>query len=157
MRNLISAIGAGINIYKNIKNPRYGKIVIAADSDPDGASIASLVLGVIAYHMTFLIEEGMVYIADSPLYYQNGRYLFPSDGNVEELLDRTKPYTRFKGLGELNTSQAKDIFFNENTRRLIQVTTEGMQDALNVLTSTYTRKLMMIERGVLKEIYEPNS
>jgi DNA gyrase/topoisomerase IV subunit B len=64
---------------------------------PDGKAIAAILLGNILVHMKYLVEEGFVYIADMPLYYQGGKFFYISDGSYKKV-DFTKPVTRFKGL-----------------------------------------------------------
>lgn len=120
---------------------------------PDGGSIAALILGMIGTHMKFALDLGMVWIAESPLYEQNGNFIYLSDGNVDQVLDRSKPYTRFKGLGELNPKQAKKIFFDVGTRRLHQVTLDGLNDALSILSSSNAKKMLMTNRGVVTNPY----
>lgn len=101
MKAIVQAIGLGLDIYHDISNPRYGKIVISADSDIDGGAIASLLIGMICKHMKFLIDAGMLYVAESPIYLQNGKYFYPSDidkkGKIPGL-NLSKPFQRFKGL-----------------------------------------------------------
>lgn len=146
MKSLISAIGAGVNEYFDINLARYGKIIIAADADPDGLKIASMIAGMIAKKMTFLIKRGMVYILRSPLFIQDGKYIYPEDTSE---LDQSKPYTRIKGLGELRDDQAETIITNPDTRRLHQLTLEDVETALSLLTMTSSRKQLMIDEGVV--------
>lgn len=150
MSDLVNTIGAGINLVNDLSNPQYGKIIIAADADPDGASIAALILGAIGYHMTFLLDAGMVYIADNPLYFQNGKYIYPGE---EHLLDPNKPNTRFKGLGEMNPSQLRDTMLDPNKRRLLLVNKGGFNDAMSILTSSNRRRKLMEDEGVLTNPY----
>jgi DNA gyrase subunit B len=155
MKSLIAAIGIGVNEYHDMKLARYGKIIIAADADSDGGRIASLILGMIAKRMTFLIDKGMVFVLRSPLYIQRKKddteeYYYPEDADK---LDRSKPYTRLKGLGELNDEQAEVIITNPNTRRLLQITNENMNEALNLLTMTSSRKQLMIDQNIVTDPY----
>lgn len=149
MQSIINVIGMGVNQLPNLKNKRFGKIIIAADADPDGGLITSSILATMVTHMTFLFNLGMVYVAESPLFYQDGKYIFPSD-DVESMLDRKKPFTRFKGLGEINPSQARDIFFNPKVRRLVKVNLEGSSKAVKFLEkNAKTRREMAYEIGTL--------
>ena len=90
---MLSTIGLGIDVnfvgmscqtpeetYAEIqKHARYGKIVIATDSDSDGSHISNLILYLFSKYARFLIDYGMVYILQSPLYEQNGKFWFPGD------------------------------------------------------------------------------
>lgn len=152
MNDLVATIGAGLNIYNNLDNPRYGKVILASDSDPDGAAISALLLGAIGYHMTFLIDAGMVFIADNPLYFQNGKYIYATD-DIDKELNKSKPYQRFKGLGEMNPSQLKITMLDPATRRLLKVTREGFDDAMKILTSSNRRRLLMEDAGILIDKY----
>jgi DNA gyrase/topoisomerase IV subunit B len=146
MKDLISAIGMGTTELRGSK-ARYGRIIIAADADIDGLKITALVLGCILRHMPFLIEMGMVYIADSPLYFQDGKYYYKGE---EDQMKKNKGYTRFKGLGELNSDQIDDIFFHGNCR-LVKVNQDGAEYALRLITNKDARKDLMREIGCLRE------
>lgn len=151
MCSIISAIGTGVNEYYNMESPRYGKIIIAADADSDGGRIASLVLGFFAKKMTFMIEAGMIYVLDSPLYKQNDKYIFPTD-DVDLVLDKTKSFERYKGLGEVPLEDAERVITGSE-RRLIQITKDNAEYALNLLSSTYYRKDLMLKKGILIDKY----
>lgn len=116
---------------------------------PDGGLITSSVLATIAVHMTFLLSKGMVYVAESPLFIQNGKFIYPSD-DIDKVLDTSKEFSRIKGLGELDAKEAKKVFFNKETRRLIKVTPEGVSKAIRFLEkSAGLRKSVAQEMGVL--------
>jgi DNA gyrase/topoisomerase IV subunit B len=152
MKSIVLAINCGVEEWHDTSDPRYGKIIIAADADVDGLRIASLVSGIIAKKMPFLIREGMVYIVETPIYQQDGKYIYPSD-DVDKLLDRRRPFRRFKGLGELSIQDAKYTMLDPETRRLKQLTMEGAIEALEILTSTSARKELIINSGTLIDPY----
>lgn len=146
MRDLISAVGMGTTEY-NTDKVRYGKLIIATDADIDGLKIAALVLGCIMKHMPFLLEKEMVYIADSPLYKQGNDYFWKGE---EDKMLKNKSYTRYKGLGEINSEQIGEIFFGGHCR-YHKVTKEGADYALRLITNKDARKDLMREIGCLKD------
>lgn len=152
MKSIITAIGCGVNEVHSLKNPRYGKIILCTDADPDGRNIASLMLGMFAKKMSFLINHGMVYVLLSPLYKQNGKYFYLGEDLSD--LDRTKSFNRYKGLGEMSIEETKDCITNKNTRRLLQITNDNVEYALSLLTNTGARKSLMVEKGILIDKYK---
>lgn len=56
-------------------------------------------------------------------------------------------------VGEMNPDQCYDAFFNTDTRRLIQVTSDGYDEVLAILSSANRRKELMTQHGVLTNPY----
>ena len=136
IRTIIAALGTGIGEDEfSTKNARYGKVIIMTDADVDGAHIRTLLLTFFYRHMRQLIEEGMVYIAQPPLYRlakgKEENYAY-SDNERDELMERMSPngreggrninIQRYKGLGEMNAEQLWKTTMDPDTRTILQVT-----------------------------------
>ena len=152
MKNIITCIGAGVNEYFDVNQARYGKIILTADSDCDGCKINSMLLGMIAKKMTFLIDRGMVYIANAPLYQQGDILVYPGEDYTKKI-DVNKPFRRYKGLGEINVTEARQFFFNEDTRNLLQVTPNNYDRVFDLLTSSFHRKDLMVSKQLILDPY----
>ena len=128
LNTLTYAIGAGIGDSFDPRDSNYGKIIIMTDADDDGAHIQILLLTFFYRFMRPLIEEGMLYIANPPLYALDfGKYkeYVATDEELEEKKKTLKPNSyklqRFKGLGEMNSDELYDTTMSKNNRSLIKV------------------------------------
>jgi DNA gyrase/topoisomerase IV subunit B len=128
------AIGKAVVATLEPSMRRYGKVVITADADADGAHIANLL--VTLFHELFprFLSEGRLFLARPPLYrvaLPDSSYVYVhSDRELQATLKRTRRtgehVTRFKGLGEMNADQLRETVFEPSTRRLLQI---SMEDA----------------------------
>lgn len=115
---------------------RYGKIIIAADADVDGAHIRNLFYTFIWNFCPQLIQDGYVYSLVAPLYkvtMGKDTYVYlKDDAALAEFADthKGKKYqvSRFKGLGEMDENET-EILVNPAQRVLCQVTVEDVKAA----------------------------
>jgi DNA gyrase/topoisomerase IV subunit B len=140
------------------KHARYGKICIATDADEDGLAIQNGLLYAISKFARFLVDFGLVYISESPIYEQGGKYFYPSDPRQAGTqfpvgLNPNKYFRRFKGLGSLDGSDVYDSFYNPATRRLIQVTPEGIDYSMRLVEDIDSRKKLLFDKGILSNPY----
>lgn len=129
LNTIIHAVGAGVGPDFDPEDSNYYKVIIMTDADTDGAHIQVLLLTFFYRYMRPLIDAGMVYLAQPPLYKiskgKEIRYAY-----TDEELDDAKrelgkvEIQRYKGLGEMNADQLWDTTMNPETRTLIQVTVE---------------------------------
>jgi DNA gyrase subunit B len=137
IRTLISAIGCGIGEDDfDVSKVRYKKVVIMTDADVDGAHIRTLLLTFFFRFMKELINAGIIYIAQPPLYrvrYNKRETYCYSDEELQELLkgktEKKYDIQRYKGLGEMNPQQLWQTTMDPEKRILKKVTMEDAADA----------------------------
>lgn len=140
--DLIRVLGCGVEVQTkkakdltsfDLANLRWNKVIICTDADVDGYQIRTLILTMIYRLCPTLIEEGYVYIAESPLYEINCKdktwfaYTEAEKGEILKNLEGKKAsINRSKGLGENDPEMMWMTTMNPETRRLIKVMPEDM-------------------------------
>ncbi len=141
LKPVIQAIGAGIGADFDVTKIRYGKVVIMADADVDGAHIRTLLLTFFFRYMRPLIEEGHVFLAQPPLFKISKKgmediYWYEEDmSGVYKILEERGvsrdqvSIQRYKGLGEMNPEQLWETTMDPQNRIFVKVTVEDAAKA----------------------------
>ncbi len=142
--DLIKVLGCGVEVKSkankdlslfNIENLKWSKIVICTDADVDGFQIRTLILTMLYRLTPTLIEQGYVYIAESPLFEittKDKTYFAYDESEKVQILNEigSKKFTiqRSKGLGENEADMMSLTTMNPETRRLIKVNPDSVED-----------------------------
>ena len=141
--DLLKVLGCGVEVKSkankglsnfDINKLRWNKIIICTDADVDGFHIRTLILTMIYRLMPTLINEGRVFIAETPLYEINTKaktYFAYDENEKKEILEKIgeEKYTlqRSKGLGENQPDMMNLTTMNPETRRLIKIMPEDAE------------------------------
>ncbi len=141
--DLVKVLGCGVEVEKgrgkdlstfDLDNLRWNKVIICTDADVDGFQIRTLILTMIYRLMPTLIQEGYVYIAESPLYEiicRDKTFFAYSEREKAEVLEKLEgkkcSINRSKGLGENDPEMMWLTTMNPETRRLVRVMPEDAQ------------------------------
>ena len=137
LKPVIQAIGAGVGADFDVNKIRYGKVVIMADADVDGAHIRTLLLTFFYRYMRPLIEQGHVFLAQPPLYKVSKKGMKDIYCYTDEQLDQTMTEVgrdnvsiqRYKGLGEMNPEQLWETTMDPKNRIFVKVTMDDAEKA----------------------------
>ncbi|WP_248958777.1 DNA gyrase/topoisomerase IV subunit B [Sphaerisporangium perillae] len=143
---IIQVIGAGSGRGFDIDAARYGKVILMADADVDGAHIRCLLLTLFHRYMKPMVEAGRVFAAVPPLHRievinpgkGKEKYIYTySDAELHRVLrdlerrgKRWKdPIQRYKGLGEMDADQLAETTMEPRHRTLRRVRIEDVEEA----------------------------
>ncbi len=146
--DIIKVLGCGVEVNSkankelsnfNLENLRWNKVIIATDADVDGFQIRTLILTMLYRLTPTLINEGFVYIAETPLFEINTKdktYFAYNEQEKTEILEMIKgqkyKIDRSKGLGENEPEMMSLTTMNPDTRRLIKVTPTDIEATANM-------------------------
>ena len=147
--SIIQVIGAGSGRSFDLEQARYGKVIIMADADVDGAHIRTLLLTLFFRYMPEMIADGRVYSAVPPLHRvvimnpgskPNETVYTYSEAELQGVLAGLKktgrryqdPIQRYKGLGEMDADQLAETTMSREHRTLRRVRVPDAEEAGNV-------------------------
>lgn len=135
--DLIKVLGCGVQVKSkankdlssfDLDNLRWNKIILCTDADVDGFQIRTLLLTMLYCLTPELIQQGKVFIAESPLYEicsKEETYFaydeVEKDRFMKQLGNQKYTIQRSKGLGENEPDMMNLTTMNPATRRLIKV------------------------------------
>ena len=138
--DLLKVLGCGVEVQTkaskdmsafDLNSLRWNKVIICTDADVDGFQIRTLILTMLYRLTPTLIEQGYVYIAESPLYeitYKDKSYFAFDETEKAAILKKLNgkriTIQRSKGLGENEADMMWETTMNPETRRLIKVQME---------------------------------
>ena len=136
--DLMRVLGCGVEVQSkqakdlsafSLENLRWNKVIICTDADVDGFQIRTLILTMLYRLVPTLIEQGYVYIAESPLYEITCRdksYFAFDESEKAAILKKLEGkkilIQRSKGLGENQPEMMWETTMNPENRRLIRIT-----------------------------------
>lgn len=146
LKNLVIALGSGINETFDASKLRYHRIILMNDADVDGEHITTLGLTFFFRHLPKIVEEGYLYIAVPPLYKltvgKNEEYVYSDSDKDAKVaaIRKDSPNSRihiqrYKGLGEMNPEQLWETTMNPENRILKKVTIEDAAQADKVFST----------------------
>ena len=148
--DLLKVLGCGVEVQDkrakdlasfDLNSLRWNKIVICTDADVDGFQIRTLILTMLYRLTPTLIQQGYVYIAESPLYEitcKDMPYTFfaysdkEKNDKVAQLAGKKYEIQRSKGLGENDPEMMALTTMSPATRRLIKVMPEDVERTAQV-------------------------
>ena len=146
--DLIKVLGCGVEVKTksnkdlsmfNLEALRWNKVIICTDADYDGFQIRTLILTMLYRLVPTLIDEGYVYIAESPLFEITTKektyfaYTEEEKAAILKKIDGQKfTIQRSKGLGENEAEMMWMTTMNPETRRLIKVMPTDIEETERV-------------------------
>ena len=144
---IIQSVGAGSGRTFDIEQMRYGRVILLADKDIDGAHISVLLIVLFAKYMRDVITQGRLFIGMPPLhkietmgkggetiYTYTHKEMLAMVAKLEKEGKKIKlPMQRFKGLGEMSSQELSETTLDREVRSLRKINMNDVEEAENIL------------------------
>ena len=128
IKDLVAALGCGIQENYDENKLRFGRVIILTDADTDGSHIANLILAFFINYMPDLIKNGHVFRVDAPLFIAKansqrayGKTRAEIDNKMHKLGIKKYNVLRAKGWGEVSAEEMSELCLSPKTRKLIKI------------------------------------
>lgn len=163
----ITHICGGVNeMHIDVNKLHYGQFNISTDSDSDGLQIGALLLGDLMQNHRYLFgtpennfDDSRVFIIVAPLYAFEGvdgkkinKFFYAGEEEQASAFRKAhkfKTFKRFKGLGELNKDELRDMYLDSSKRKQVQVKPDNIEAALALVGGQKEKKELMITENVI--------
>ncbi|GAB3966613.1 DNA topoisomerase IV subunit B [Actinoallomurus acanthiterrae] len=149
--SIIQVLGAGSGRTFDLDSARYGRVILMADADVDGAHIRTLLLTLLHRYMRPMLESGRVFSAVPPLHRielvkpkkgQDKHIYTYSDAELRKKLVELErrnvrwkePIQRYKGLGEMDADQLAETTMDPRYRMLRRIRIEDAEEAEKIFS-----------------------
>lgn len=150
---IINTVGCGVGAITDVSKSKYGKIIIATDSDSDGSHISNLITALFYTHAPDLIKQGLLYKLVVPYYVVNNKDYFYY--NEKDQIDfESSRIEKRKGLGSYSGDEAKKFMLVSETRKLQQIvynddSEKEIVEAAKLMFSSSARRKLMVSEGII--------
>ena len=169
--SIIQVIGAGSGRTFDLDAARYGRIILMADADSDGAHIRCLLATLLFRYMRPLVEAGRVYTAVPPLHRielvnpkkGQDKYVYTySDSELQRRLAELSkknirwkdPVQRYKGLGEMDANQLAETTMDPRHRTLRRLTVDDAEESADVFELLMGNEVAPRKEFIVQGAYE---
>ena len=154
VKDIIQAVGCNISDFK-LEDLRYDKIILAADADPAGHFITTLLIVLFAHLYPDIIKNKKLYVCETPLFGHGKNENFEplwDQKSLDDARNKNIKIRRIKGLGEFNPIELKKFTLDPIKRKLILVewSEEHKEKLFNLMTNSEDKRDLALGTWKLK-------
>jgi DNA gyrase/topoisomerase IV subunit B len=156
VKDIVQALGTGIDAQCDITKLRYSKIIIATDADPAGHWIASLLIILFATLTPDLIKNGHLFVCRTPLFGTVRKKQFVplwKKEDVDKARGNGEKVNRYKGLGEFKPRDLTVFTLEDQSRILLPIEwSERYDQVFDLFTSSAQKRKLIAGEWKLKDV-----